>query len=111
MAQFEISDDFIKPLVFSYIKDLDLVPNEVKQARKISLDEFRKQYCLNHSKTWVRMVIFDRHKDIWYQNGGWVINPSGKEPGIRGTWIKEQAAAEWLDQHDGEIDWHEKLAQ
>ena len=42
---------------------------------------------------------------------GKAINPSGHEPGIRGTWIRQDQAAEWLEKHDREIDWNERLAK
>ena len=96
--------------VLAAAKKLGLVPRDDKRAQKISLDDFREKYCLNHSKNWVRNIIFDRFPDTWYQNGGWAINPSGKEPGIRGTWIRIEQASKWLDEHDDAIDWHEQLA-
>ena len=96
--------------VLAAAKKLGLVPRDDKRAQKISLDDFRKNYCLNHSKKWVRNIIFDRFPDTWDQNGGWVINPSVKEPGIRGTWIRINQAAKWLEEHDDAIDWHEQLA-
>lgn len=108
--QIAVSDDLIRKAVLESVKSLDLVPREKYEEKKISLDEFRKRYCLNHSKTWVRNMIFDRFPDTWYQNGGWAINPSGKEPGIRGTWIRIADATTWLKAHDGEIDWNEQLA-
>ena len=106
-----IPDDQIKAAVMVTVKKLDLVPADDKRARKISLDEFRKEYCINHSKVWVRNIIFDRYPETWDENGGWVINPSGHEPGIRGTWIRQEQAAKWLEKHDREIDLNERLAK
>lgn len=106
-----IPDDQIDSAVMAAAKKLHLVPEQDKRARKISLEEFRKDYCMNHSKTWVRCIIFDRFPETRYQNGGWAINPSGHEPGIRGTWIKLDQATKWLDKHDNEINWHEQLAK
>lgn len=103
--------DWLKAAVLVIVKKLNLVPADDKRARKIGLDEFRKEYCINHSKRWVRNIIFDRYPEIWDENGGWVINPSGHEPGIRGTWIRQEQAAKWLDAHDREIDWNERLAK
>lgn len=111
MAEISIPDDQIDTAVLTVVKRLDLVPKEDKIGKKISLDDFRKEYCLNHSKPWVRNIIFDRFPETWYQNGGWVINPSGKEPGIKGTWIKIDQAARWLEEHDAEIEWNERLAK
>ena len=37
-------------------------------------------------------------------------NPSGREPGMRGTFVKFIQMKEWLAEHDNEIDWYEKLA-
>ena len=106
-----IPDELIKAAVLVIVKKLNLVPANDKRARKISLDKFRKEYCINHSKTWVRNLIFDRYPETWDENGGWVINPSGHEPGIRGTWIRQEQAAKWLEKHDREIDWNERLAK
>lgn len=107
---FHFDDRVIDEAVEKSARKLGLVPEHDKRAQKISLDDFRKKYCLNHSKKWVRNIIFDRFPDTWYQNGGWAINPSGKEPGIRGTWIKLDQATKWLEEHDDAIDWHEQLA-
>ena len=106
-----IPDELIKAVVLVIVKKLNLVSADDKRARKISLDKFRKEYCINHSKTWVRNLIFDRYPETWDENGGWVINPSGHEPGIRGTWIRQDQAAKWLEAHDREIDWNERLAK
>ena len=108
--ELSIDNSVIDNAVLAAAKKLDLVPRDDKRAQKISLDDFRENYCLNHSKAWVRNIIFDRFPDTWDQNGGWAINPSGKEPGIRGTWIRIEQAAKWLDEHDDAIDWHEQLA-
>ncbi len=105
-----VPDELISEAVLDSVEKLHLVPHEIRKEQKISLDEFRKKYCLNHSKTWVRNLIFDRYPETWYQNGGWAINPSGKEPGIRGTWVRVEQAADWLSAHDKEIDWNEQLA-
>ncbi len=107
---FHFDDRVIDEAVEKSARKLGLVPEHDKQAQKISLDDFREKYCLNHSKKWVRNIIFDRFPDTWDQNGGWAINPSGKELGIRGTWIRIDQAAKWLDEHDDAIDWHEQLA-
>lgn len=108
--ELSVSDSAIDNAVLAAVKKFDLVPRDDKRSQKISLDDFRKKYCLNHSKTWVRNIIFDRFPETWDQNGGWAINPSGREPGIRGTWIRIDQAAKWLEQHDAAIDWHEQLA-
>ena len=108
--ELSIDNSVIDNAVREEVKKLGLVPRDDKRAQKISLDDFRENYCLNHSKTWVRNIIFDRFPETWDQNGGWVINPSGKEPGIRGTWIKIDQATKWLEEHDDAIDWHEQLA-
>lgn len=110
MLALSVPDEQLNEAVMTAVKKLDLVPRESKRAKKISLDEFRKAYCFNHSKTWVRIFIFDEFPETAYQEGGWAMNPSGKEPGIRGTWIYEEKAAKWLDQHDDEIDWSARLA-
>lgn len=107
---FHFDDRVIDEAVEKSARKLGLVPEHDKRAQKISLDDFREKYCLNHSKKWVRNIIFDRFPDTWDQNGGWAINPSGKELGIRGTWIRIDQAAKWLDEHDDAIDWHEQLA-
>lgn len=108
--ELSIDNSVIDNAVLAAAKKLGLVPRDDKRAQKISLDDFREKYCLNHSKNWVRNIIFERFPETWYQNGGWAINPSGKEPGIRGTWIKIDQATKWLEEHDDAIDWHEQLA-
>lgn len=108
--ELSIDNSVIDNAVLAAAKKLDLVPRDDKRAQKISLDDFREKYCLNHSKNWVRNIIFERFPETWYQNGGWAINPSGKEPGIRGTWIRIDQATKWLEEHDDAIDWHEQLA-
>ena len=46
-----IPDERIDSAVMAAVKKLHLVPEQDKRARKISLEEFRKDYCMNHSKT------------------------------------------------------------
>ena len=67
---FHFDDRVIDEAVEKSARKLGLVPEHDKRAQKISLDDFREKYCLNHSKKWVRNIIFDRFPDTWYQNGG-----------------------------------------
>ena len=110
MAQISIPDDQINDAVLAIVKNLDLVPREDLQAYCPPLDEVRKDYFMNHSKPWIRNLIFDRFPETLDVNGGWAINPSGREPGMRGTFVKFIQMKEWLAEHDDEIDWYEKLA-
>lgn len=110
MAQLTISDDQINDAVIAAVKKFDLVPRKNYEAYQPSLDSVRKDYFCNHSKKWIRNIIFERYPEVLDVNGGWVINPTGREPGIRGTYVKFAQMTRWLDEHDIEIDWYEQLA-
>lgn len=105
-----IPDEQISSAVMEVVKKLDLVPREDLRAYCPPLDDVRKDYFRNHSKQWIRNLIFDRFPETLDVNGGWAINPSGKEPGMRGTYVKFEQMKQWLDERDDEIDWYEKLA-
>ena len=111
MASITITDDQIKSTVKEYAKELGLVPADDMRGKKLKLDKVREDYFCNHPITWIRNMIFDRYPETWAVNGGWAINPSGKEPGIRGTYVKFAQMKKWLAEHDDEIDWHEQLAK
>lgn len=69
MLALSVPDDQLNAAVMTAVKKLDLVPRETKLSRKISLGDFRKRYCLNHSKTWVRIFIFDEFP-VWGTDEG-----------------------------------------
>lgn len=112
MAQLSIPipDEQIKSAVMETVRKLDLVPREDLRAYCPPLDKVRKDYFRNHSKLWIRNIIFDRFPETLEENGGWAINPSGKGPGMRGTYVKFEQMKLWIDEHDDEIDWYERLA-
>ncbi|NMV54027.1 DUF771 domain-containing protein [Lactobacillus reuteri] len=110
MAQLYISKEQINSAVREAAKELDLVPREDLRAYCPPLDDVRKDYFRNHSKKWIRNLIFGRFPETLDVNGGWAVNPSGKEPGMRGTYVKFEQMKQWLDEHDDEIDWYERLA-
>lgn len=105
-----VSDEPIRQAVLEAVKDFDLVPREDMLAYRPSLESVRKDYFCNHSKEWIRNLIFDRFPETLDVNGGWAINPSGRAPGIRGTYVKFAQMKEWLDENDDRIDWYERLA-
>lgn len=109
MAQISIPDDQINDAVLAIVKNLDLVPSEDLRAYCPPLDKVRRDYFRNHSKAWIRNLIFDRYPETLDINGGWAINPTGCEPGMRGTYVKFAQMKQWLDEHDNEIDWYERL--
>ena len=52
--------------------------------------------------------IFDRYPETNEANGGWVTNPRKSIHGKTTTiWLKP--ARKWLDDHELEIDWNEKM--
>lgn len=112
MAQLSIPipDEQISSAVMEAVKKLDLVPRENLLGYRPPLDDVRKDYFNNHSKLWIRNLIFDRFPETLDVNGGWAINPSGKELGMRGTYVKFEQMKRWLAEHDDEIDWYERLA-
>ena len=83
--------------------------NRLEQAltgRTIKMEQFRKEYCGGKSAEWVRSKIFDRYPEVLYENGGWVVNAHGKGST---TFVYQQSAAEWMEEHKNLIDWREKL--
>ena len=70
MAQISIPDDQINNAVRSIVKDLGLVPREDLRAYCPPLDDVRKDYFRNHSKQWIRNLIFDRFPETLDVNGG-----------------------------------------
>jgi hypothetical protein len=112
MAQLNIPipDEQINLAVMEVVKKLDLVPREDLRAYCPPLDDVRKDYFRNHSKQWIRNLIFDRFPETLDVNGGWAVNPSGREPGMRGTYVKFEEMKRWLDKNDDAIDWYERLA-
>lgn len=84
------------------------VPSESLVGKTIKMKEFAKNYCGNKAPEWIRTFIFDQHPEINSNNGGWVVNPR-KSDGGRITIIFEKPAAEWMEEHRGEIDWNAKL--
>ena len=108
-VQVVIPDEQINNAVKEYVKSLDLVPRKTYEAYRPILDDVRKDYFLNHSKKWIRNLIFDRFPEVLDKNGGWAINPSGKEPGVRGTYVKFAKMTRWLDKNNDKIDWYERL--
>lgn len=110
MAQLTIPDDQINEAVLATVKQLDLVPRKDLKAYCPPLDKVRKDYFMNHSKRWIRSIIFDRFPETIDENGGWAINPSGNAPGMRGTFVRFAQMKQWLDEHGDEINWYERLA-
>lgn len=106
-----VPDEPIKEAVREAVKKFDLIPRKNLLAYRPSLDSVRKDYFCNHSKEWIRNLIFDRFPETQDVNGGWAVNPSGREPGIRGTYVKFLQMKQWLAEHDDEINWYEKLAR
>ncbi|GHV97855.1 hypothetical protein lacNasYZ03_11320 [Lactobacillus nasalidis] len=79
-------------------------------GRTIGINEFRRKYCGGKSAEWVRTFVFDRFPETDWANGGWCVNPHRAE-GSRGTIIFEKRAAAWIEEHQLEIDWNERLAK
>lgn len=111
MLSILVPDEQIKSAVKTVAKDLGLVPRDNLLAYCPPLEKVRKDYFRNHTKAWIRNMIFDRFPETWDVNGGWAINPPGNEPGMRGTYVKFQQMKQWLADHDNEIDWYERLAK
>lgn len=96
---------------------IQLIKSEVdKQVAKQSFEprtagltqQVRKDYFHGKGVEWIRTFIFDRYPETNEANGGWVTNPRKSVHGKTTTiWLKP--ARKWLDDHELEIDWNEKM--
>lgn len=111
MMSISIPDDQLDKAVLMAVKKLDLVPKHDLEAYCPPLDKVRKDYFRNHSKEWIRNLIFNRYPEVKDINGGWAINPTGRGEGMRGTYVKFEQMKKWLNGHTDEIDWYERLAK
>ena len=107
--ELSIDDNVLERQVDLVIKKRGLVPREILMGKKITIDEYRKRYCCNHSRRWVQQFIVAEHPETLFKNGGFVINPFGNESGMKSIRIREYQAALWHEKHDHEIDWNARL--
>lgn len=102
----QVEDKDIKNMLDELMEERDYQPAQTIEGRTISIDEFRKKYCGNRGREWVRVFIFDEFAETDYENGGFVLNPRGQ--GAR-TIIFEKPAAEWMEKNRRRIDWNGSL--
>lgn len=70
--------------------------------------ETREDLFHGKGSEWIRVFIFDRYPETDEKNGGWVLNPRKTIHG-KTTTILVKPAIKWLNQHEYEIDWNEKI--
>lgn len=95
--------DFIRKLVNDFLQKNKPLPRTSKLNKEI-----RENLFHGKSSEWIRLFIFDRYPETNEENGGWVLNPRRTEYGGVTT-ILVKPAIKWLDKHEYEIDWNEKL--
>lgn len=102
-----INEEPIKELVKQTVAEL--VKQNKPEPRTVGLTKETRD-SLFHGKgaEWIRTFIFDKYPETNELNGGWVLNPR-KTPNGKTTTILVKPAIKWLDQHEYQIDWNEKL--
>lgn len=105
-----LNESALRDMMLQIVKETRPSLEEDLTGRTIGINEFRRKYCGGKSPEWVRTFVFDRYPEVDYANGGWVVNPHRSE-GSRGTIIFERKAARWMDKHQLDIDWNERLAK
>lgn len=105
-----LNEGALKALIEETIREQRPRLEEDLTGRTIGINEFRRKYCGGKSPEWVRTFVFDRYPEVDYANGGWVVNPHRSE-GSRGTIIFERKAARWMESHQLDIDWNERLVK
>lgn len=105
-----LNEGALKALIEETIKEQRASLEEDLTGRTIGINEFRRKYCGGKAPEWVRTLIFDRYPETDWKNGGWCVNPHRSEGGHK-TIIFERKAAQWMEAHQEEIDWNERLAK
>ena len=105
-----LNEGALKALIEETIKEQQPRLEDDLTGRTIGINEFRRKYCGGKAPEWFRVFIFDRYPETDYANGGWCVNPHRTENG-RKTIIFERKAAQWMESHQLEIDWNERLAK
>lgn len=95
--------DFIRKLVTDFLQKNKPLPRTAKLTK-----ETRENLFHGKGPEWIRVFIFDRYPETDEKNGGWVLNPRRTEYGETTT-ILVKPAIKWLNEHEYEIDWNEKL--
>lgn len=101
-----INEDYLSQLINGIVKKALSKDKEDLTGKTWSVDEFSKKCCGNKSANWVRTFIFDEYPETSAENGGWCVNPRGK--GTK-TIIFAKEASEWMQEHQHEIDWNERI--
>lgn len=99
----QVLEELVNSRVDEVLKDKEYQPRTAGLTQQIRKDLFHGK-----SAEWVRVFIFDRYPETNELEGGWVINPR-KSPNGKTTSIWIEPARKWLDDHELEIDWNEKL--
>ncbi|RHW53686.1 DUF771 domain-containing protein [Lactobacillus bombicola] len=94
--------------VDTIMQERGYVPAESLKGKTIKMKEFSKKYCGNRAPEWIRTFIFDEYPEVDVNNGGWVVHPRRTKYG-KTTIIFENRGAEWMEEHQLEIDWDAKL--
>ena len=105
-----LNESALRDMMLQIVKETRPSLEDDLTGRTIGINEFRRKYCGGKSPEWVRTFVFDRFPEVDYAKGGWVVNPHRAE-GSRGTIIFEKKAAQWMESHQLDIDWNERLAK
>ena len=95
--------DYINDLTLSFLKKHKPEPRTAGLTKETRQDLFHGK-----SAEWIRVFIFDRYPETDLKNGGWVLNPR-RSSGGKSTSILYEPAKKWLNEHEYEIDWNERL--
>lgn len=82
-----INENALAEMIAKAVKEQRERLEEDLTGRTIGINEFRRKYCGGKSPEWVRTFVFDRYPEVDYANGGWV------------------------ESHQLDIDWNERLAK
>ena len=96
--------DFVRKLTDDFLQKNKPLPRTAKLTKEI-----RENLFHGKGTEWIRVFVFDKYPEVDERNGGWVLNPRRSAYG-RTTTILIKPAIKWLDEHEYEIDWNEKLA-
>lgn len=95
--------DFVSQRVDKFLQTHKPLPRTAKLTKETRDDLFHGK-----SAEWIRLFIFDAYPETNEINGGWVLNPRKTVSG-KTTTILIKPAIKWLDEHEYEIDWNEKI--
>lgn len=103
-----INQDAFKEIFKREVHDFLQKNKPLSRTAKLT-KEIRENLFHGKGEEWIRVFVFDKYPEVDERNGGWVLNPRRSAYGTTTT-ILVKPAIKWLDEHEYEIDWNEKLA-